>query len=227
MFKNKLLYNMCTIFFLLYTRPLFAEEDLMCIDDSYESKIENYISGYYLKEEEKLYQSMIKEVSMCKTKNNEIVYHKFCRTDKLCLSSLRRYAASIFKYAIEFDLDPWLLAAVSLNESNYDAFTVGGVGEKGIFQLHPKSPWGKKSKFVSDKRYNKLCKSRIGHCQWEVIGIASETLRAHLDIFKRQERALTVYNTGKALPIRKTYVNAVMNKRRRLLNGNKEISRCD
>lgn len=225
--KQSINYIMCIIFFLLYTQPVFAEEDLMCIDDSQEDIYNNFINGYYAEEQEKLHQSMLKEVVMCRSvKDNTLVYHKFCRLDPFCLDSIRVYAKYIFKYSLEFDLDPWLLAAIAMHESNYNASTVGGIGERGLFQLHPYSPWGRKSKFVSDKKYNKLCKSRIGHCQWEVTGIAAETLRAHFDDLKRLENVLTIYNTGHAKPVRRIYVKSVLEIRKRLIENNKVINFC-
>jgi len=201
------------------------EKNLMCVNE--QKNINDYLLGVYHKEEQKLFEHMHKEIIMCKkSKQEDFVYYKFCREDKICVYSVMEYAKYIFQYAIEFDLDPWLIAAIALHESNYNAFAIGKKGEKGLMQLHPNSPWGKKSKFVKNKQYWKYCKNVIGHCQWEVIGIAAETLKGHLRAFGELEKALSAYNTGSPNLGNKKYVKSVKDKREILIKG-KIINNCN
>lgn len=190
-------------------------------------EIDDYIEGKYITVIEQLYKGMHDQVAMCRTANDEVTYyHKFCRSDKLCLPSLKLYAKYIVRYAIEYDLDVWLLAAVALHETNFDAYRVGAIKERGIFQLNPRAWWGYMTPFVKDRRYRKACKTREGHCQHEVVGMAAWLIRAHVDQTKSLESALTLYNTGHKYPIRKTYVNGVMSKRQALIEG-RDIPKCN
>lgn len=212
--------NILILSLLLITNKSFAQDENMCIDE-YTTKINDYYVGLYYIEEENLYKAMLSTVVLRKQKN-KIVYYKFCREygdNKLCEMHIREYASQIMKYSLEFNLDPWLMAAIALHESNYNAFLKGSKGEMGLFQLHPYSPWGKKSFFVKNKTYRNDCKAVRGHCQVEVVGIAAELLRSLLDTSGSLEKALTSYNTGHFLPIRDSYVYSVLTKRKILLEN--------
>jgi hypothetical protein len=95
-------------------------------------------------------------------------------------------------------IDPWLLAAMAFRESGLNPFAVGGVGELGILQLHPRSPTSKNVRFVKDGWYRMRCKREPGACQREVVDRAAEVLaRAVVLCGGDMDRALSAYNTGR------------------------------
>jgi hypothetical protein len=95
-------------------------------------------------------------------------------------------------------IDPWLLAAMAFRESGLNPFAVGGVGELGILQLHPRSPTSKNIRFVKDGWYRLRCKREAGACQREVVDRAAEVLaRAVVLCGGDMDRALSAYNTGR------------------------------
>lgn len=95
-------------------------------------------------------------------------------------------------------IDPWLLAAMAFRESGLNPFAVGGVGELGILQLHPKNPRSKGVRFVKDEWYRLRCRKQPGACQREVVDRAAELLaRSIQQCGGDLEKALGAYNTGR------------------------------
>jgi hypothetical protein len=95
-------------------------------------------------------------------------------------------------------VDPWLLAAMAYRESSLNPFAIGGYGEAGILQLHPKSRTSKGVRFVRDTRYRTSCKREAGACQREVVERAAQMLKSSLDKCSgNMEKALGMYNTGR------------------------------
>jgi hypothetical protein len=168
--------------------------------------------------EEKIFLAIKKQLVIHYRPDGSPIYSNFCREDKNCFEHIKYYAKHIVFYSKKYDLDPWLLTAVALHESNFNAYKVGSVGERGIFQIHPKSPWATETRFVYSKAHRRHCKDRIGHCQDEVISTAAKLIKSLLVAHKSQEKALTKYNTGKSYPIRKIYVNSVKNNMNELKN---------
>lgn len=167
-----------------------------------------------------LYENILEEMVMCVTPSGERVYHKFCRNSNSCEKDAREYANYFFYAGYKNNVDPWLLAAVVRKETQFDAYKVGGVGERTLFQLHPKAPWGRKSKFVRSRWYRTLCKKEAGHCQKRPADIAAALLRDHFDSVGL-ERGLTMYNTGKGTYVRRKYVKPILKFRNILMNPNK------
>jgi hypothetical protein len=95
-------------------------------------------------------------------------------------------------------IDPWLLAAMAFRESGMNPFAVGGVGELGILQLHPKNPSVRDVRFVRDRWYRQRCRKEAGACQREIVDRAAEILARSLALCGGDlDQALGAYNTGK------------------------------
>lgn len=124
-------------------------------------------------------------------------YH--CRRAKEgCDARLLEFARYLTEAGQTFEVDPWLLAAMAYRESSLNPFAVGGYGEAGILQLHPKSRTSKGVRFVRDTRYRSRCKRTLGACQREVVERAAQMLKSSLEKCDGDlERALGMYNTGR------------------------------
>jgi hypothetical protein len=95
-------------------------------------------------------------------------------------------------------IDPWVLAAMAFRESGLNPFAVGGVGELGILQLHPRSATSKNIRFVKDAWYRLRCKREPGACQKEVVDRAAEVLARSVVLCGGDiDLALGAYNTGR------------------------------
>jgi soluble lytic murein transglycosylase-like protein len=95
-------------------------------------------------------------------------------------------------------IDPWVLAAMAFRESGMNPFAVGGVGELGILQLHPKNPRVRSVRFIKDALYRDRCRKEAGACQREVVDRAAEILAKSLEMCSGDMNlALGAYNTGK------------------------------
>lgn len=179
---------------------------------------------------DKLYPSMLSAVSMCRKRSDgKILYHKFCRNDKIpCEKNIKEYTRYIVKHSIKFNLDPYLPAAVAINETNLNAYAVGGRGEKSIFQLLPGTPWAKKSKFNQNQNYRNKCKNIVGHCQEEATIAAIELLSNALKKCKTTSGALSMYNGGKCKKeSTKKYVEKVKKKMAALKTNTFNIQWCN
>lgn len=183
--------------------------------------------------EQQIHDAIHKQMIMYEN-NNKIVYHKFCREDPLCLPSIKAYASYVVSLSESYNIDPWLLLAIILHESNFNAFTVGKKKERGLTQLHPYSYLGKQSRFVQEHAHWSACKGSTGHCQYEVVEITARMLHSLLGAFtaqqmacfyrgceyrKKVEQILSEYNTGKRFPVYKRYVNNILGKRKLLMNS--------
>ena len=124
-------------------------------------------------------------------------YH--CRRAKEgCDERLLEFARYLTDAGQQFEVDPWLLAAMAYRESSLNPFAVGGYGEAGILQLHPKSRTSKGVRFVRDTRYRATCKRELGACQREVVERAAQMLRSSLEkCGGDMTKALGMYNTGR------------------------------
>jgi len=134
-----------------------------------------------------------------------------------CRNRLSYFAQYILEASEKHDINPWLLASIAYNESRFNPFAVGSVGEKGIFQIHPKSKRGKALQFVRNTHYRVACQKEEGNCQKEVTDSAAELLASARDKCKEQlsknatetqivNAMLTMYNTGRCSPTKTKYV---------------------
>lgn len=115
-----------------------------------------------------------------------------------CEQRLSEFAGYLVDAGNRHGIDPWLLAAMAFRESGMNPFAVGGVGELGILQLHPKNPRVKTVRFVSDSWYRERCRKQVGACQREVVDRAAEILSRSIAMCKGDVNlALGAYNTGK------------------------------
>lgn len=123
-----------------------------------------------------------------------------------CESRIEAFVNYILDAARQYNLNPWLLAAVAYNESRFNPFVVGPVGERGIFQLHPRSKRGRKAKFVNRALYRKRCVKEIGNCQKNIVFMGADHLRSAIDKCGGDLAAgLSMYNTGRC-ELRNKYV---------------------
>lgn len=172
--------------------------------------------------------NMNKHVIMCRQKyNNQDLLYKFCRTSNedfgvSCKEDMLEYTKYIIKYAIQYNIDPWLFLAIAYHESRFNAYVVGGVGERGIFQINPKNKRARGSKFIHNNRYRNACKAVKGHCQEEVVRLAAIIFNDAVEACGgHTNKALTAYNTGSCAPLKRSYIKLVMEHKNSLMNPNK------
>ena len=147
-----------------------------------------------------LQQAMRFRVSVHKKKKSgRLVAAYHCRRAiEGCDERLLQFAHYLIDAGERYEVDPWLLAAMAFRESGMNPFAVGGVGEMGILQLHPKNPRSKNVRFVHDEWYRNRCKKEVGSCQREVVERAAEILARSLDMCGGDlKQALGAYNSGK------------------------------
>lgn len=93
-------------------------------------------------------------------------------------------------------VDPWLVAAQIWKESRFYPFARGGVGERGVMQLHPRNRRFRDVLFVHSRPHRTRCRRVVGNCQQEVIREGVHLLRESIDHCGNEWRGLTMYNTG-------------------------------
>lgn len=107
-----------------------------------------------------------------------------------CEARAQRLAALFTAAGERHSVDPWLLAAMSVKESGLDSSARGAVGELGLMQLHPRSPWG--------RRAHARCRSE--DCDAAVVDEAAGLLAAAIARCGELGAALGAYNTGRCGP---------------------------
>jgi hypothetical protein len=88
-----------------------------------------------------------------------------------------------------WEVDPWLLAAVATRESSLVEEAHGSAGERGIMQLHPRSPAG--------IRAHRECASAPSDCTTIEIALAAELLAHGVARCGSELAALGYYNSGR------------------------------
>ncbi len=82
------------------------------------------------------------------------VFVRHCRDAQAgCPARLEAFSHYFEEAGIRYNIDPWLLAAMAFRESSLNPFATGALGERGLLQMHPKSPWGRTVRFVKDSHF--------------------------------------------------------------------------
>lgn len=101
--------------------------------------------------------------------------------------------------AYTYEVSPYVLAAMAWSETRFNPWAQGGVGEIGMFQIHPKNRQNLRftRKGGAGERYRKACAKEVGACQYEVAQYAASRIATYTDKCGSTDRALSAYNTGK------------------------------
>lgn len=143
------------------------------------------------------------------------VYVEHCRRGRVdCRERLVAIAAVLARSGRAHGVDPFLLAAVAMRESGLNPFAEGGVGERGIVQLHPRGA-GSRVRFVRSGSHRRRCERRPDACQDEVLDAGANLLSRALRRCGNVEEALGAYNTGVCQVT--SYSRRVLEERQRLL----------
>ncbi len=129
----------------------------------------------------------------------EPVFVRHCRDAKAgCPARLEAFSQYFAEAGVRYNVDPWLLAAMAFRESSLNPFATGPVGEQGLLQIHPQSPWGRQVRFVKDATFRQRCLRQTGACQRELIQGATDLLARSLRLCDGDLiAALGSYNTGR------------------------------
>lgn len=112
------------------------------------------------------------------------------------------------------NVDPFLLAAMALRESGLNPFAEGGIGERGIVQLHPRGV-GARVRFVQNEGYRQRCARDASACQEEVLDVGARLVADSVESCGTILDALGMYNSGACHTT--PYGEGVMQERLRLL----------
>ena len=136
-------------------------------------------------------------LTVWRSPKGKLVHVQHCRAGRGgCRPRLAVFARWLVDVTSEHELDPFLLAAVALRESGLNPLALGGAGEMGIVQLHPRGV-GRRSKFVRSGWYRRFCARSAGACQREVLEIGAEHLSSAIGRCGSVEAGLGAYNSGK------------------------------
>ena len=126
----------------------------------------------------------------------ERIYVRSCRQGKTdCAKRLAAFAALFTDAGVQHQIDPMLLAAVGLRETGLNPFAEGGVGERGVVQLHPRGV-GARVKFVKDRWYRSKCERQADACQADVVDVGARLLAAAISRCGSVSEGLGAYNSG-------------------------------
>ena len=152
-------------------------------------------------------------------------YAGHCRTAPGgCRTRIALFSQLIARISRQQDVDPFLVAAVVLRESGLNPFAEGGVGERGIVQLHPQGA-GRDVEFVQSEPYRQRCRSTPDTCQGEVLRVGITLLADSIRRCGDIEAGLGMYNGGTCEST--SYIRRVLSERSRLLELAKRGSHDD
>lgn len=137
-----------------------------------------------------------------------------------CEARVRAFSKYFVEAGNQYDLDPWLLAAISLRESGMNPFARGHhasvpLREGGMMQINPcRSDLPKAVRyFVGEcyrskpvirvrhmrrsQRYRVACREKVGACQREVVMFGARILRRGIEWCGNLREGLTAYNAGR------------------------------
>lgn len=124
------------------------------------------------------------------------VYVSHCRGARVdCRARLVAFARILTSAGYRHGVDPFLLAAMALRESGLNPFAEGGLGERGIVQLHPRGV-GSRVRFVRSEGYRRRCERREDACQGEVVDEGAAHVASAIERCGTVEAGLGAYNSG-------------------------------
>ena len=145
------------------------------------------------------------------------VYVSHCRHgngSRGCRARIVAFARLLMQSAIEFAVDPFLLAAMAVRESGLDPFATGAAGERGIVQLHPRGV-GSAVRFVQSESYRRRCRASDDACQHEIVRTGAGLLSRSMARCETLGEALGMYNSGRCSET--AYARRVLRERLHLL----------
>lgn len=105
-----------------------------------------------------------------------------------CAARARRMAEHFERAGARHDVDPWLLAAIALQESGGNPDAVGTRGEWSLMQLLPGS--------AHERVVRRLCDENPSECTAITIDGAARLVRSAIDRCGSEGAALGMYNRG-------------------------------
>ncbi len=144
------------------------------------------------------------------------VYVRHCREGGVdCMTRIAAMARIIVDSARIHRVDPFLVAAMALRESGLNPFAEGGIGERGLIQLHPRGV-GNDVRFVQNDTYRTRCAQRADACQAEVLDVGARLLANSIQRCGSVEDGLGAYNSGHCQTT--SYSARVLEERQNLLH---------
>lgn len=148
-------------------------------------------------EADRLQTALERRLTVWRTREGNRVYVRYCRASRPgCEARIAALSRLFVSVGRRHGLDPYLLAALAIRESGLSPFAEGGIGERGIVQLHPRGV-GRRSRFVRSESYRRLCRNRADACQQEVLEIGAEHLQAWIARCGSLNAGLGGYNSGR------------------------------
>jgi len=180
---------------------------------------------------ERMVKSIMMNLEFCKLRSDRqgIITPSCAKTPEGCETRIRLYVEYILQAAYAQDLDPWLLSALFFNESRFNPWAVGAIGERGIAQINPRTKRGKRLKFVKSPWFRKRCTKIPGECQETIVMEAAKHLRAAIDNCGGDViLGMSMYNSGRC-ELRNKYVKNVFRYKMAFEEGEqaKDIRYCD
>ncbi|MEM1416385.1 MAG: transglycosylase SLT domain-containing protein [Myxococcota bacterium] len=153
------------------------------------------------------------------------VYAAHCRHARVgCRARIVAFARLLSEAGRRHGVDPFLLAAMAMKETGFNPFATGGIGERGLVQLHPRGV-GSRVRFVRNESYRRYCARRADACQGEVIEAGAELIASTTRTCGNIPDGLGRYNSGICQTTR--YSERVLAERQRLLTLAKADVRAD
>lgn len=122
-----------------------------------------------------------------------------------CRARVTQYVHWAEEAAAIHRIDPKLMLAVAIRESGMDPAALGALGERGVYQLHPRG---------AAPRAERMCKESSRPLGWCQTYIAAQVLSRGLRTCDGSlDQALSYYNSGHCLP---RYARKILRIRRKL-----------
>jgi hypothetical protein len=135
-------------------------------------------------------------LTVWKKPDGTVLHVRHCRAVRQgCRARIVKFSQWMVEVADAQDIDHFLLAAMAIRESGLDPFAAGGVGERGLIQLHPRGV-GRRVRFVQSEAYRRHCRHRAGACQREVLEAGGELVAKAIAHCGGVAEGLGAYNTG-------------------------------
>jgi len=146
-----------------------------------------------------LARALDERMTVWRSPHGRRVYVRSCRQAPGIQGGCRARIVALVQLLVdvgrERGVDPFLLAAMALRESGLNPYALGGAGERGIVQLHPRGV-GSRVRFVRSESYRRSCRRRADSCQREVVDAGARLLARAMHSCDSVVEALGAYNGG-------------------------------
>jgi hypothetical protein len=146
-----------------------------------------------------------------------------------CETRVRTLVDRLFVASARYHIDPWLVVALAVENTNFDPFHIENSVATGILGIPFHSSWRRNDQFFRNPDYRYNCRNENDACQENIIDRSVRELATAIDRCERSARAgIRMYANGRCTQGARFARHVLRQKRRlqRMISDVADIDNC-